>query len=267
MKKLFSIIFCLIFVLLLPIFCFAEDSNVEKFVNNDQILNSNEFNEVKKVAENSNDLIKSDEQFDFKAAYKEYELINYDIVSEYKKGENIESLISDEFNWKIPTTDQNLAVIKKVDNKWEVVAIENKNSSDSKIKSNIINKVSVSKAIIKETSNIKDLKYIKSEMYHTSFSYVKVENGKEFLIPYGSRPDLTGLENGKMYEASEVMDILYINFSIDSGNNNGGIDSSSLKENNTLNYQVIILISIIALIMIFSVSFILIRKCKKNQTK
>jgi hypothetical protein len=43
--------------------------------------------------------------------------------------------------------------------------------------------------------------------YHTSFVLCEIDNS-EYLIPYGSRPDLTGLENGKLYTRKEVSQIL-----------------------------------------------------------
>ena len=62
-----------------------------------------------------------------------------------------------------------------------------------------------------ETNELSELLCFEAAMYHTNFLYMKTADG-EYLIPYGSRPDLTDLENGELYTPQEVSEILAVSF-------------------------------------------------------
>ena len=59
-----------------------------------------------------------------------------------------------------------------------------------------------------DIQTVSQISYIDSPMY-TSTTFMYIRSGEqEFLIPYGPRPDFTGLENGKLYPIEDAADIL-----------------------------------------------------------
>ena len=71
-------------------------------------------------------------------------------------------------------------------------------------------------------------------MYHTNFLYMKTADG-EYLIPYGSRPDLTDLENGELYTPQEVSEILAVSFESGySADENAGLGTQNSDTMTTL---------------------------------
>jgi len=156
-------------------------------------------------------------------AYKVYGLLNPDIVDTYKKQASIRDVISDEYKWQVPTENFDLVTVRKAQtaNTWELVGVVFNDETDS-MRSKVVNKSSLHTAISSRVKEISNLQYIDCPMYFTTFAYLE-SGGQEYLIPYSTRPDLTGLENGKMYTASDTVAILYTNFGERVPDYNGGI--------------------------------------------
>ncbi len=108
------------------------------------------------------------------------------------------------------------------------------------IKAAIVDKEKLTDIINLKTKNIDELKFFVSYPHHTTFAYF-TEGGKEYLVPFGSRPDITGLENAKIYTPSEVISVLKDSFDTAENNNNGetlyaGLADTSVSKQNKYLY-------------------------------
>ena len=207
----------------------------QDFIDGGQNL-GNEISQVKSClqAESSSLPVSGSPNYD--AAYKVYRFIGSDILTACSSKTTIQSAISDEYTWKIPTSSGDLITVGK-DAKtggWKVLgaALYSQNPS---AQSAVVNKTSLNAVVQSRTSQISDLKYVESPRHYTTFAYV-VAGETEYLIPYSVQSDMTGLENGKMYTAAEAMEILDTNIAelnMDTdGNANAGIGGihSTLEE-------------------------------------
>lgn len=260
--------------MILPNICFAEDLiNIEDLISREDTNNKIEKDKVNKLLNNTknqiNEMIKqnvkNDEvvNFDMIDAYKVYNLLEPDIVKEYKKSGNLENIISDNYIWRIPTKNKNgennfIVSVKKDNTKkdeWVMTGISNKAKTKDSFEIN--NRKSLNSILQKaEIQKASRLQYIESYMYHTTFAYIN-KKGEEYLISYGSRPDLTGLENGKLYKINDAITILDKNFnetSNQSENNAGAKNSVQF----TIYQQVIPIIAIFLVLCI--IGFIMFRK-------
>ena len=91
-------------------------------------------------------------------------------------------------------------------------------------------------------SGIADAVIIDSQMYHTSFLYFSANN-EEYVVPFGSRPDWTGLCNGEIYTVSECVEVINQNWgkdhtgqNLNSFQNGGGALNSHTQLENGLSW-------------------------------
>ena len=95
-----------------------------------------------------------------------------------------------------------------------------------------------------DVNEVTELLCFEAAMYHTNFVYMKMADG-EFLIPYGSRPDLTGLENGELYTPQEVSNTLAISFDgVYSTDENAGVATQEYR-NDDLNGGAVALVVLV----------------------
>ena len=149
------------------------------------------------------------EEGDLTGAYKLHYTEASDFYPALSTG-GIMNIIEDEYVWKVPFSGGYIAeVVPTENNEWSVSGFrepltgpEFSDVSDDTIDMNIVENR------IKEIDPSLDINnvYAKCIMvgeYHTNF--VCIENaGEEYIIPFGTRPDLTGLENGKVYTPLEL---------------------------------------------------------------
>ena len=162
--------------------------------------------------------------------YYLYSLLLPDIVMSFEKGTCIRDIISDSYYIIVPRENGYVKYLK--DDNGKVSYVGDVLFNGSSRNTNVVN-ISVVKSILenKKYSKATDVKAIDAPMYQTSFVYFR-SNGEEYLIPFGSRPDLTGLENGKVYNVVDCLSVLSTTYgcvSVDgdgSSNENGGyVDS------------------------------------------
>ena len=160
------------------------------------------------------------ELYDFDAAYKLYSLKKSDIVAAYAENGDIKSAISEEFRWMVPTKDGNRVATILLDNReWVEVGyrekIEEKSEYVGIIDTDVIDRQQLHKTLDKKSKDvIIDLKNIWVPQYHMNFTYFRTETD-EYLIPYATRPDFTGLKNGEAYEAKVAIETLKQNMPMD----------------------------------------------------
>lgn len=180
---------------------------------------------------------------DFEAAYKVYTFTEHDIVAAYKEKGSVEALIADEYKWMVPTDAGDLVTVtkSKKSGDWEPIGVALGDGRKT-ARADAIDKSALARTVALQAGHIADMKYVVSYFYNTTFAYVQAD-GQEYLIPYGSRPDFTGLTNGKMYTAARVMDTLYENYGQilpDDGDLNGNAGAVSHVRNSAWDVWIIL---------------------------
>lgn len=154
-------------------------------------------------------------------SYKLYLLLTPDFINYLADGYTVEKLLTDEYVWIVPSDSNKQVRVAKKDSEWKVVGYSTPSALNS-----VTDMIQVAEArdlaqTISANEALKKMQCFEAPMYHTNFVLLTLEDGYEQLIPYGSRPDLTGLENGKVYSVAEVCDILGKTFGSDSDLNSG----------------------------------------------
>lgn len=152
--------------------------------------------------------------FDLENAYWVNTFGGIDFVKEYEKIGELSSLITEENGyWVIPTDTGYEASARDEGSGLTFSGLAypmNPEAAALAGEKDITKKAILEKVLQEEglENHVSDSCYINSGRYRTLFYYCKNENGEELLIPYGSRPDFTGLVNGKVYRVPEVTEIL-----------------------------------------------------------
>lgn len=145
----------------------------------------------------------------FAAAYKVHTFTEHDIVAAYKEKGSVGALISDEYRWMVPTDAGDLVTVTKSNEsgEWEPIGVALGDGRKT-ARADAIDKSALTRTVARQTDQVTDMKYVVSYFYNTTFAYVQTD-GQEYLVPYCTRPEFTGLTNGQMYTAAQVMDTLY----------------------------------------------------------
>lgn len=254
-----------IFILCLTILTFSVSSislannpnNIDNLLKNMEADNRDERAEVEAMLNTStaelNQILNKNTgknklgEFDWDNAYRVSDFTEPDIVNDYEGKVALKDLVSDDYVWKVPTTFGYVITVGNGQNStWEVLGISDESTPilDSKDKNSILSNLYSDERV----SNASSIQYLISHMYHTTFVYIETADNSEFIIPYGSRPDLTGLENGKIYDVDDAMNVLKDNFSTmnSDGNANSGVDSIEKSSH----FNVILALISIAIIVV-----------------
>ena len=139
-----------------------------------------------------------------------------DFVSYYREHGLIDTNIQPDYRWNIPTSTGYLITVSQDSsgawNKLSGIGTDFRPIEGSADISGVFDRQKLLETVKQNPAikNISELSYISSPMYtSTTFIYI-LSDGQEFLIPYGLRPDLTGLENGTLYSVQEAADILEV---------------------------------------------------------
>lgn len=201
--------------------------------------------------------------------YYLYSLLMPDIVMTLEKGSSIKDNISETCYIIVPIENGYIKYLK--DDNGIVSYVGDVLFNGSSKNTNIVN-ISVVKSILnnKKYAKATDVKAIEVPMYQTSFVYFR-SNNEEYLIPFGSRPDLTGLENGKVYNVTDCLSVLSTTWgdvSVDGdgrSNGNGGYVGSFSKNQNTITNFVILGIILSSCVFLGAIVLYGIRKSKKKR--
>lgn len=257
MKKLFYIFVTFLIIISASITTALAQNSINTETEN-HLFDSNEFSKIKNVIEKEN-LIEKDilinESQEEPNGYKLY-TISPDEFTETNIKSSVENEIkSENYNWIVIEKDK-IIKVSKTEDKWSVSGYSSFENNAEKSEINILNSINN----ITEKNKIRSIsveEYVCFEIpqYHTSFIGIFSE-GKSVVIPYGSRPDLTGLENGKEYSVKDANSILKNNFETNSleNNNGGGINKNEIKSNNTLFIMIIPAILVVSVLIIFFTS-------------
>ena len=155
--------------------------------------------------------------------YKVYTL-SQDLLSGLKGDGRISDLISEEYVWDVPSSTGWVSRLSMVDGAWKVIGATTPSDANTAV-SNIVDVKAVNAALttLADAGNSGfRLQCFRAPRYATTFVLIESGDG-EYLVPFGARPDFTGLENGKLYSRREVWQALELNFgTVADGNLNGG---------------------------------------------
>lgn len=174
----------------------------------------------------------------------------------------------EEYVWVISTKGGGETVFSLTDGgTWEMSSYRGPISSGRT--GDTVNMDIVSQAVIDlsgGTESIADVPAVCVSAFHTNFVCF-VSGGEEYFVPFGSRPDLTGLVNGQVYTAQklvEALDVAYsghVDFCENGGadRHNDGGDAGAIQSSSRTGMFVIALICI-AVIAVCSVYIVVKRR-------
>lgn len=268
-SKISVSVLILLLTLLLTFNCsvvtvFADNSDDSaKFTN---IYDSSEIDEVMEAIKN--DGLISDFENTSTEEVSPYKL--YSVTQEEFSGINknaAESIIaSGDYQWIVPNSSGKVIKVAKEQGKWKVLGYstsENNTKNPEASLGEFVNDILKTGLESAQADNTEKLDgddltenavCFEVPQYYTYFIGLFSENGG-YVIPYGSRSDLTGLENGKMYSVENADKILRANFNIsesDYDNGNGGGAATVTK---TRSIKFVISIPAVILIVVAIVFF------------
>ena len=137
-----------------------------------------------------------------------------DFVSYYREHGRIDTNIQPDYRWNVPTSNGYLvAVGQSSSGAWDKISMIGTDFLPTEGLTDISGVFDKQKLVetmedCPDIQTVSQISYIDSPMY-TSTTFIYIRSGEqEFLIPYGPRPDFTGLENGKLYPIEDAADIL-----------------------------------------------------------
>lgn len=141
--------------------------------------------------------------------YKVY-VLDKDFVQKYKISGQFGSSLSGKYLWEVPLLDSVGRVVSSStawnnNGKWEV-CLTGLNISPDLIQLSADNELIAKLLISKDLMKFKELKHIRVNMMDGI--YLVLESGEEYIIPMSKRPELTGLDNLKVYTADEAMEVI-----------------------------------------------------------
>lgn len=216
---------------------------------------------------------------------KAYKFNTTDIVSGYKNLKEFDKLISNKYVWLSPIINTNnicvsiltmdkgmsvdeykklplkyksdsdkaeaLAMVKENEDKWIVAKIGPSLSEDqidfltdsSKVENLLIEN---------NISTISQIKFVLEESHHTNILYIKSGND-EYGVPFGTRTDLTGLQNGKLYKINDIVETLDKSFADTKNTSEGTFGGGTSTIRTSRRY---IIIAVISLLLLASAGFL-----------
>lgn len=155
--------------------------------------------------------------------YCRYKFTENEIISSYRKHGDLASFISENYQLCVLMPNGEEIILDKSKGEWKFIGASVPVSAESSIDgfsmaavSDTLLKTYKSKLPTNAAAVVSDLKIVRSHMYNITFAYF-TDGGQEYVIPYSDRPDFTGLEDGKVYPASEAIDVLERNYGVPQG--------------------------------------------------
>ena len=255
MKKISAF---LLSAILLALFTFIPVSAATNgYPDKSEFFDKSEYSEVLEVVSGA-DIFNKNEKIDEKIAeaFKVY-LVSSEDLNAAKNGGELFSKTDGGFYWKLYTKNGTVIKVIKKDGKWSVAGY----STEGEIKTAT---PEISAIFEKYAKNKKgtDLRVFECAQYYITLVCVS-ENGVVKVIPYSTREDFTGLENGKEYSFDNVKSALKENLASENltdKNDNAGVPA---KENEK-NFPVFILIIAVAIPVCIAIAIPVFKKRKKN---
>lgn len=225
MKKIISIFLAAALTAAVSVRGYADDMSEFDCKSYSGLFDADEFSEV--VKQTSGDYyineIKSIEPQPLTAngvsdgsepdAYKIYYITSADFFGKLSEGAKVLELLPESYSWIIPGESTVAKVIADEEKGWRTVGYKtiSHRDPDDVVKSDVVKFDEVNSAVerirLNDPSEITDVVCVNYVGVFTNFVCITLAD-KTYLIPFGSRPDFTGLENGALYTPDEAETIL-----------------------------------------------------------
>lgn len=260
---------------------------------NNSVDKNDFFEEYDKNENTVKDLLKKSQNIDIKGIKKDmlikaYKFNSSDFVFDYKKDKDFNKTISKKYFWLGSAVDNNEKYVSMITFSKEITADEfdklHQKYKNETEKSNALANINenngkwivggIGKDLLEDQFNFisdsskvekfllrngiknpSEIKFVLAESHKTNILYIKEEN-KEYGIPFGRTPEFTGLQNGKLYSITDIVNILakISNTTNTQVNTDGGgtNNSKNLIQNKiTITIAITILFSAAVLFIIF----------------
>ncbi len=140
--------------------------------------------------------------------YRLFTFTEPDMIRAYQERGNLATLISEDYQIYVPVSNGGDICLHN-DGVWEVIGTSRPMLPDyvPAFSTDAVVRSLQSHYQGQPSAVISDLKIVRSHVHYITFAYY-TETGREYVIPFSDRPDFTGLEDGKVYPVSEIMNIL-----------------------------------------------------------
>ncbi|MDE6728987.1 MAG: hypothetical protein K2J80_13790 [Oscillospiraceae bacterium] len=210
--------------------------------------------------------------------YKRYNVTKDDFIYRLADGEKLADMISSEYSWIFPGQYTVAQADMREESKWHMTGYKEYTQEildEGVVQKDTVDDNAVNAAIAKITSEnsveVEDVICVNTFAYRTDFVCV-VTSDKTYLVPFGARPDFTGLENGAVYTPGEASEILLqtTDTIVDYDPNNGELEIGGFgvklyrPKKHTINVLVLIFPAVAAVVTAIIVIFVVrFKKIKK----
>lgn len=226
------------------------------------IYDNIEYSEILSSINNDVFLKYRDVDWQNETAYKLYQLTFADLQN-YNNIESITDYISSfNYQWRVVNNSGETIHIAKIEDTWNVLGYSSPSdlSNKAEISFNKIQNVIDNNTLSEQEE--KSMILFEIPDCHTSI-LMFTKNGDCIFVPFGSRPDLTGLSNEKQYSYQEIISTLQKN--IDETNEPIDSNGGMLQKNQTNTKHLVIILPFVILLLFVLLK--LVSKRRKNHVQ
>lgn len=189
---------------------------------------------------------------DITSAYKAYRLGAHDLAALAKQRSSDIDLSDHDVYWHLISDDGSDTLLKNNDNKWTAVGKSvSQNNTDKVMSADPTAKAAqINAGFAGLDADASFIACIEVPDYHTTFLLFS-EQGELGVMPFGSRPDLTKLENGEVYTLDKALDILSESMPLSPADDDiyGGAAGDTAAPHNSIILPAIIISAVILVIV------------------
>lgn len=220
MRKTFAIILAMLLTMTISVCGFAEDLEKTKCREYTSFFDADELTRVLDdvkddtfTAETNGKEQQNGQSGEESLPYKVYYVTKEDFIYRLADGEKLTDMISSEYSWVFPGKYTVSYAGISEENKWhmdEYVEYTQEILDEGIVQKNTVDDNAVNAAIAGISAEVEDVICVTATAYRTDFVCI-VTSKETYLVPFGKRPDFTGLTNGVVYSPEEVSEILLQN--------------------------------------------------------
>lgn len=234
--------------------------------NDVQMAISNEAEASNVIADmDTNGLISAS---DITSSYKAYRMGANDLAALADLKTAAVDLNGYDVYWHLVSRDGSVALLKKTDNKWKAIgtSVPQKNVRDTMPADLTAKAPQINAGLAGLGADASFIACIEVPDYHTTFLLLS-DNGGLSVMPFGSRPDLTELENGKVYSLNTALDILSKSMPLSQigGDLYGGAGEAAPVQQSKLLTAIIASAAILVIIVSFAAVMVVRSRSKRAQ--
>lgn len=221
MKNIFTIILALILTASLSICGFADETPKTGCRDYTSFFDVDELSRV--LSDTANDTFmnqmetaNSGADSEVTLPYKRFSVTKPDFIYRLADGEKLGDMLSSDYRWVVPGHNSAAEIVLTEENKWHTIGYSTYSQEilDQGVEKDIVVDSALNAAFAKlsadPANDIEDVICVCSSEYASDFVCV-VTRDQTYLVPFGARPDFTGLTNGAVYTPDEAAKILLQN--------------------------------------------------------